>query len=109
MPGCQAEFFAQKASMMSPAAFAGSKDPAEGACSPGGSPFVASPYFNHKTGGVKTEEGVKTSPTRVPKSEAGSLTPPPHRTFDSYLNQDSNSSSVSSMDTLRGESCSFCE
>lgn len=38
----------------------------------------------------------------IPKTEAGSNTPPPPppRTFDSYLNQDSNSSSVSSMDTM---------
>jgi len=102
---CHTEFFNSKQSLpptnnayQGPTA-AQKEGGTEGSCSPTSSSFVGSPYYNQKPVTVKVEEPAKVSPTRVPKSEAGS---PAHRTFDSYLNQDSNSSSVSSMDAMRG-------
>lgn len=84
-----------------------SKEP-ENARSPTSSSFTPSPYYNHKPI-VKTEDIVKLSPkvevrnnSMITKTEVGSNTPPPPppKTFDSYLNQDSNSSSVSSIETM---------
>lgn len=78
----------------------------DAARSPTSSSYTSSPYYNQKM--VKSEDMSKISPkmdvrnNSMIKSEVASNTPPPPppRSFDSYLNQDSNSSSVSSMDTM---------
>ncbi|KAK6626056.1 hypothetical protein RUM43_006360 [Polyplax serrata] len=125
VPGCHSDFgqnpFNQKVVMMSPnSSTTSSSDGKSASAYPGGyakdsdsarSPttaFAPSPYYNPKPI-VKTEDMIKLSPkvevrnnSMIPKSEVGSHTPPPPppKTFDSYLNQDSNSSSVSSMETM---------
>lgn len=135
MPGCHNEFsqnlFGQKVALMSPNSSTNSSSDTkatypgnfsketEGVRSPTSTNFTTSPYYNHKPM-VKTEDMAKMSPKvevrgapMISKVEGSSNTPPPPppKTFDSYLNQDSNSSSVSSMDTMNsraGSQLSSC-